>query len=55
MNFRTTAILFGTVLAFGVILLVLNLTDEETAPTGAIVEELASAGLKADDVDTIVE
>ena len=38
MNFRTTAILFGIVLAFGVILLVLNLTPEDATPTDAIVE-----------------
>lgn len=54
MNFRTTAILFGIVLAFGVILLVLNLTTEDATPTDAIVEELAGAGLKADDVQSIV-
>lgn len=53
MNFRTTAILFGIVLVFGLILLSLNLFMEEGTSSDALVEELASAGVKSEQVDTV--
>jgi hypothetical protein len=53
MNFRTTAILFGLVLVFGLVLLVVSQFSEDTPPSGALVEELDRAGLKAENVDAV--
>lgn len=53
MNFRTSGILFGLVLLFGLALLVINQFTEEKAPTGALVEELDKAGVKPDDIESV--
>jgi hypothetical protein len=52
MSFRTTAILFGIVFVLGVALLILSLSEEETATTK---EPLLSnlAGAKAEEIDTV--
>lgn len=50
MNFRLTAILFGTIFVLAVVLLVLSFTDEKPA-TDLLLEELAA--LKPTDIDTV--
>ena len=52
MNFRLTAILFGTILVVGVVLLILTFTGGETAPTDALMEELVA--VKPEEI-TVVE
>jgi hypothetical protein len=51
MNFRLTAILFGTIFALAVVLLVLSYTGDDKPPTDVLLEELA--GAKPDDVTAV--
>jgi hypothetical protein len=51
MNFRLTAILFGTILLLGAVLLVMSFMDDDKAVGGTLLEELV--GLKPEDVDTV--
>lgn len=51
MNFRLTAILFGTVFVVAVILLILSFTDGDSPPTDLLAEELAA--VKAEDVGVV--
>ena len=53
MNFRTTAALFAAVAVIGVVLLVLSLGEGEKGDTGVLARELAAAGAKPDDIDTL--
>lgn len=52
MNFRTTGILFGLVLASSLVLLGMSLF-EEGKDTDFLLNTLTKAGLKADDIDTL--
>jgi hypothetical protein len=51
MNFRLTAILFGTIFVLAVVLLVLSLVNDDRPPTDVLAEELA--GTKPEQIDAI--
>src|SRR5438445_194488 len=51
MNFRLTAILFGSIFVLGLVLLILSFTGDDRPPTDILVEELA--GAKAGDIDAV--
>ncbi len=51
MNFRLTAILFGTLFVLGLVLLILSFFSDERPPTDIILEELVAT--KPDQIDTI--
>ncbi|HSQ55900.1 MAG TPA: DUF4340 domain-containing protein [Gemmata sp.] len=51
MNFRLTAILFGTLFVLGVVLLVVSFTGDNSPAGDSLTEELV--GLKAEDIDTV--
>lgn len=54
MNFRTTAVLFAVVIALVAGLLVYSLLPDNTqAAAGGLVDPLATAGVKADEVDRV--
>src|SRR5690242_17845460 len=53
MNFRTTGVLFGLVLVGGLALLFVTLFQGEETSSEALLEELVSKGVKADQVDTV--
>ena len=52
MNFRLTAILFGTILVIGVVLLILTFTGDETSTGDVLMEELVA--VKPEEI-TVVE
>ncbi|WP_439631716.1 DUF4340 domain-containing protein [Gemmata sp.] len=51
MNFRLTAVLFGSIFVVGLALLIVSFTGGGKPPTDTILEELA--GAKADQIDTV--
>lgn len=51
MNFRFTAILFGTVFALGVVLLIFSFVGDDKPPTDVLAEELVA--FKPADIDTV--
>lgn len=53
MNFRLTAALFAAIFVLGAVLLVLSFLDDSSPATDTIVEELAAAAVKPDEVDTV--
>lgn len=53
MNFRTTGILFGLVLAFALVLLGMSLFESDSKSTDLLLEKLVLAGVKESDIDTI--
>lgn len=53
MNFRTTAILFGLVLAGGLALLGYTLFTGDDTPTDALLDELVGKGIKQDQIDAV--
>src|SRR5687768_14829312 len=53
MNFRLTAILFGTVFVVGLILLILSFGDNKDAKPEVLAAELAAAGVTADKPEPI--
>src|SRR6185437_6846915 len=52
MNFRTTAILFSTLLVLGIVLLVFSFTQDEGTPSRELLMTNL-AGMKAAEVDTL--
>ena len=53
MNFRLTAALFGIVFVLGAILLVLSWGEKKQPPANSLLSELALAGTKTEDVESI--
>src|SRR5262249_48166570 len=53
MNFRLTMVLFGLLLVGAVVLLTLTFLDETPSVGDIALEDLAKAGVKAKDIDTI--
>lgn len=53
MNFRTTGILFGLVLAFALVLLGMSLFEGDNKSTDLLLEKLVLAGVKESDIDTV--
>ncbi len=51
MNFRLTAILFGTIFVLGVVLLIMSFTGDDTPPTDLLAEELVA--FKPGEIDTV--
>jgi hypothetical protein len=53
MNFRTTGILFGIVLAFSLVLLGMSIWQGEGTSSELLLDNLVNAGVKAPDVETL--